>query len=87
MTPFSDKTWTRFRDYVAKWTGLEGPQAEIARDFAAKNWAVRGTGSSPAPIPQHGGYHQTCYAQRIERTTKSMRKKADAAASTSKLRI
>uniref|UniRef100_UPI00358FE14D uncharacterized protein n=1 Tax=Myxine glutinosa TaxID=7769 RepID=UPI00358FE14D len=90
IVQFSDKTWSRFLEYVNKWKSLDGPQAKIARDYVAQHSAGfsadSNTALSPA-IPLHGGFHHQCYArftdsQRVERVMKSMKKKADDLAST-----
>lgn len=33
---FSDMTWAYFLDYVKKWKNLDGPQANIVRQFDAQ---------------------------------------------------
>ena len=46
---FSEKTWTRFLDYVSKLKFLDGPQAKIAKNFDI--------GCASSGIPPHGGFH------------------------------
>lgn len=71
---FSVKTWTRFLEYVKKWKGLHGPQAEIAKNFDLS--------CDSTEIPPRVGFHQTCYArftdyQKIERIQKKLEKNTD----------
>ncbi|KAJ8049553.1 hypothetical protein HOLleu_02339 [Holothuria leucospilota] len=85
IVPFSSKTWSKFLQFVEKWKSLLGEQAQIAKEFIAKQ--ASDSDITTLTLPQHGGFYQACYSrftdsQRVDRVTKRLKKTPEESAST-----
>ncbi|XP_072162941.1 LOW QUALITY PROTEIN: uncharacterized protein [Diadema setosum] len=64
LKPFTEKRWNTFLSSVKIWKDLVGCQADIARDFVQEfgsDALASDADGDGLPIPEHGGFHPTCY--------------------------